>query len=60
MPKTKVTMDLAALQAAAERPDSTHAYVARLWLRDVHLIVTGQAELVLLQPGEGPTPMVHA
>lgn len=40
-----VSIDLDALKAAAERPDSTHALVERRWLRDVHLALSGAAEI---------------
>jgi hypothetical protein len=56
----KVKFDVAALRAAADREDSDLAIVARRWLRDVLLIVTGEAEVELIQPGDAPTPMLPA
>ena len=56
----KVRIDVAALRAAAEREDTDHALVARRWLRDVLLAITGEAEIELVTAGHAPTPMVAA
>ena len=55
----KVKFDVAALRAAAER-EGDLAIVGRRWLRDVLLVITGEAEIEVIQPGQAPTPMLPA
>ena len=50
----KVKLDLAALKAAADRPDSSHAVVSRRWLSDIYLAISGKAEVELV-PGQTPS-----